>query len=151
MNFLNTTKVLPQSPHVDYQWKWMDDNADGEMKPSIMFLPLTEDGLMVNVWLRNPKSPSLITKFNKSESNLYLPYKLFLKKGEIAFLDGDVIHAGGLMPSGLRCHGYLYQSKHEKYQVNTFHERGKTNLDLNEECITPHRDYVKYKENSFSS
>ena len=100
---------------------------------------------MVNVWYRKPESPSILSKLHKDEPDLYLPFKLILKKVEIAFLDGDVVHAGGFMPSGLICHGFLFNTEHEKNKQNTYHVPGNRKLDLMMDCLTPYCDFFNMK------
>ena len=47
-----------------------------------------------------------MVKPNYNES-FEFPYKLILKYGETKLLDGDVIHASGITPSGIRENEYI--------------------------------------------
>ena len=72
-----------------------------------------------------------------------------LKKGEITFLDGDIVHAGGIVLSGLRCHGFIYDSKHDNSRINTYHCKGNKAKSLNTECLIPFSDNQPYQKEWF--
>ena len=104
---METTKNRPQDPHIDYKWDTVHQQNRIDMKPVIAFAPLEVDGLMINVWLRDEKSVSKIETNCIHENTRFFPHKLILSLGQIAFIDGDVIHGGGITPSGKRCHMYM--------------------------------------------
>ena len=62
----------------------------------------------------------------------------------IAFLDGDVIHGGGLSPSGSRCHIYLCDTSTMGSRSNTFCQKEDENKSLVDVCRVPVEDYYWY-------
>ena len=104
---METTKNQPQDPHIDYKWNDVHENERKDMKPIIAFAPLEDKGLMINLWLRDKDSPSKIKNTILIKKIIFFTHKLIVSKREIAFIDGDVIHGGGIIPSGKRCHVYM--------------------------------------------
>ena len=108
------------------------------MKPVIAFAPLEVDGLMINLWLRDENSSSKIETNCIDDNKRFFPYKLILSLGQIAFIDGDVIHGGGITPSGKRCHIYMcspdvYADKkntHFKLDSNTAYTNDLLHLNI---------------------
>ena len=139
-HFINTKKIYPQDPHIDYNWKAFEDQKENKIKPSIMFLPLSDDGYIVNVWCRSNDSKLTIKNDERNNDHIYLPYKLIVPKGQVAFLHGDIIHGGGIAPSGERCHGFLYHPSHEKYRGNMPIDHSGENKLLSQTCKIPYSD-----------
>ena len=99
-HFLKTLEAYAQDPHIDYKWTSIEECKDKIVKPKIALVSLSEDGLMINVWFQHCHGQHVIDNKGKNEKTLFLPYKLQVDQGKIAFLNGDVIHGGGLLPSG---------------------------------------------------
>lgn len=82
-----TTK--PQLAHLDYFWDCLT-NREVEDLPWISFAPLSKEGMQLHVW----PGPGVAKKLN-------IPF------GQMVFLRGDVVHAGGLGNPAPRCHFYV--------------------------------------------
>ena len=148
-HFMRTNIITPQYPHVDYDWEAFENVNEHKIFPTIMFIPLSKEGLMVNVWIKNDQSNTRIEKYENKEETKYLPHKLIVPYGKIVFLDGDVVHAGGIAPSGLRCHGFLYDREDENKKRNTHHIKVKPNWDLTRQCMMPFTDWATYDKQWF--
>ena len=148
-HFMRTKIITPQYPHVDYDWEAFENVNEHKIFPTIMFIPLSKEGLMVNVWIKNDQSNTWIEKYDKREEQTYIPHKVIVPFGKIVFLDGDVVHAGGIAPSGLRCHGFLYDREDENKKQNTHHIKGKPNSDLTCQCMMPFTDSATYDKKWF--
>ena len=57
--------------------------------------------------VKDKNSKGKVSSKPTDKEHVELPYKLIVKYGEIELLDGDVIHAGGIKPSGPRWHAYI--------------------------------------------
>ena len=110
-HFLETNEAFAQDPHIDYQWNNIDECNNKIVKPVIGFVPLSKDGMMINVWFPDHYGEHVIKSEGRYGKTLFFPYKLQVPEGKIAFLNGDVIHGGGLLPSGRRCHIYLSDTR----------------------------------------
>ena len=144
-HFLKTDGVNPQDPHIDYSWTSIRDCKDKIVKPMIACVPLTEEGSMINVWFPNITGKHVINQDEVDNTRLYFPYKLRVAKGEIAFLNGDVIHGGGLIPSGYRCHIYLCSTSTMGSRVNTYVKENTKNNQLFNICRIPIEDWYHYE------
>ena len=49
-SFLTTEKSVSQPPHVDYTWEILDRYSPEDLK--VGFLPLTKEGMFLQVWPR---------------------------------------------------------------------------------------------------
>ena len=65
------------------------------------------------------------------------------------FLDRDVVHAGGIAPSGLRCHGFLYDTNDKDRKKNTHHTKDNRELYLNRQFMIPFTDNKPYDNKWF--
>ena len=81
-HFMHTKYVDPQEAHIDFKWDAFKGRNVRVIIPTIMFLPLTDDGYVVNVWIRGNKSPLMITNDEWDDEQIYLPYKLIVPKGK---------------------------------------------------------------------
>ena len=59
--FLQTDYNHPQLPHVDYPWNYLDKSQYRSRnkvftKPAIVIFPLTNEGMMINFWLKSSDS-----------------------------------------------------------------------------------------------
>ena len=74
---------------------------------------------------------------------MYLPHKLILKYGEIALLDGDVVHGDDINPSGLRGHAYIADDVSVEGAKNTVVDKDGKHLE--DTCTIPYTDYLDIK------
>ena len=146
-HFLNTKLVDPQDAHIDYKWEAFKERNEKMIRPTIIFISLTDDGYVVNVWSRGNKSKINMTNDEQVDEQIYLPYKLIVPKGQIAFLDGEIIHGGGIEPSEKRCHGYLFNPKDFSHKGNTRMDDNEKVIWLYETCKVPYTDYKKLENN----
>ena len=61
MSFLQTEIIDPHLSHVDYPWNYLKSELNLSrrtdfIKPVIATFPLTDEGMMINVWLNNDQS-----------------------------------------------------------------------------------------------
>ena len=144
----NQGNPKPQAPHIDYQWKcFKDDNNSNNklIKPAIALWPIDDTGMIVNVWLDDRSPHSKIDKKDDDTYSIMTPYKLILRKGEFALLDGDIIHAGGIQPSGIRGHAYIGYTKSVENPMNSIYDEN--DLQFSTYCSLPFTDYCTYKIN----
>ena len=149
IHFMQTFENGPQDPHIDYPWDVINQKERKEIKPVIAFAPLKKEGLMINLWLPHNNSPSIIDNRCSDTTKRYFPYKLMVKYGQIAFLDGDVIHGGGLTPSGQRIHIYMASPFVLADKGNTHYTEGKTEsaeADMKTNLLIPPIDRSDYKQ-----
>lgn len=147
IHFMRTFKNEPQEPHIDYPWKSVKNTNKKKMKPVIAFAPLENDGLMINLWLDKANSVGSIENNCRDNTKRLFPYKLMLRAGQIAFIDGDVIHGGGLTPSGKRCHVYMCSPDDYAIKKNEHHKDGvpaSEFSDMKHEKLIPLIDYSEY-------
>ena len=72
-----------------------------------------------------------------------------VKYGQIAFLDGDVIHGGGLTPSGKRCHVYMCSPLVYDTKLNEHYREGETptpKSDMKNHLLIPLIDRSNYNK-----
>ena len=148
---LRTNVNHPQMPHVDYPWKYLNQSSRGKsdglfIKPAIIIWPLTSEGMMINVWLDNMDLKGNVKTKEYDDIKYLLPYKLFIEYGKFAIIDGDIIHAGGITPSGDRGHAYIGTVEAVEGASNTI--VNKYGVEYSTYCTVPYSDYYRYHFNN---
>ena len=85
----------------------------------------------------------MITTIERKDETVYLPHKLIVPKGQVKFLEGDIIHGGGNAPSGMRCHGFLFNPADIQNKQNTLLKDTESGEMLDNSCVTSYSDKQK--------
>ena len=143
LSFMKTTEAKVQEPHIDFLFQSVTGNmSEGPKTPSgkqpikktrranadlplrermpfIVFMPLAEEGMSVELWsFRGEKHKDYMNELGKV---VHIPYGTFL------LVRGDTVHAGGFKTGEMgnpRAHFYVYQGKdgtvHDPMPKNTY-------------------------------
>ncbi|KAL3935718.1 MAG: hypothetical protein SGBAC_008819 [Bacillariaceae sp.] len=117
-SFLTTEHTIAQPPHVDYTWEILDIYSKEDLK--VGFLPLTQDGMFLQVWPRDDTAKQV-------QGHL-----IFIPFGKLLELPAHTIHGGGFrttdtnkgLNGNLRFHLYIAKNKAHlpTHQTNKYTE-----------------------------
>ena len=113
LSFLETRRNQTfQRAHLDYFWNHLCDRAPEDL-PWICVFPITEEGMRLHVW----PYPGVGKVLN-------------ISIGELVFLRGDLVHAGGIGKPATRCHFYLpkFSSDYDEQQGTNWRDPNGTML-----------------------
>jgi hypothetical protein len=109
ITFLHTLEQLEQAPHRDYSTKTLTNHKNRyPIVPWALDMPLTESGLLLNVWSQQDLE-KVMTGENTSEWHR-LPYTLYVSFRQVLLFSGNTVHGGGFQRDGdgcFRLHMYL--------------------------------------------
>lgn len=141
ISFLSTCETIPQPPHVDYTWEFLESHGNDL---DIGFMPLTNEGMYLQVWPREDDvSQKVIGEI------IYIPY------GKMLTVSSRTIHGGGFRttkkmnePGNLRAHLYIAKNdtRLQMTQSNKYTEPNDKGKELCERYLNAeHMDtVVKY-------